>query len=117
MQKDPNLRKKATGITRKRLLQKTKPPSDDAEKEEEEKEKGEEEEDVAAASSLRPAKRARVATLKESNTVPPASASRLPPRQRGLGIQVGERLEVEWNGSYYLATVDAITFLGLLNVT
>jgi len=109
MQKDPNLRKKATGITRKRLLQKTKPPSDDAEEEKED--------DVAAVSSLRPAKRARVATLKESNTVPPASASRLPPRQRGLGIQVGERLEVEWNGSYYLATVDAITFLGLLNVT
>ena len=109
LKKEPKPRKAATGI--KRLLQKTKPPSDDAEEEEAK------EEDVAAASSLRPAKRARVATLKESNTVLPASASRLPPRQRGLGIQVGERLEVEWNGSYYHATVDAITLDGLLNVT
>ena len=76
-----------------------------------------EDEEEASSSSQRPAKRARVATPAESSPVPPVLASRLAPRQRGLGIQVGERLEVEWNGSYYHATVDAITLDGLLNVT
>jgi hypothetical protein len=74
------------------------------------------EEEVAAASS-RPAKRARVATLATLEERGAAAlALPLPPRQRGLDIQVGEGLEVEWNGSYYPATVVAITMDGLLNV-
>jgi hypothetical protein len=53
----------------------------------------------------------------ESSAVPPASASELP-RRRGVDtcIQVGEQLEVEWNGSYYPATVDSISLRNLLNV-
>jgi len=60
----------------------------------------EDEEEEEEASSSRPAKRARTTTRYSG----------------GMDIQVGEQLEVEWNGTYYPATVVAITLDGHLNV-
>jgi len=57
--------------------------------------------DDEEASSLRPAKRARATTTRHPG---------------GLDIQAGERLDVEWNGSYYPATVVTISLDGLLSV-
>ena len=43
-------------------------------------------------------------------------SSVLLPTRRGLDYQVGESLEVEFNGYLYRAVVDSITLDGLLNV-
>jgi len=59
-------------------------------------------EEAASSFSPRPTKRARTTTTTRHSG--------------GLDIQVGERLEVEWNDTYYPATVVAITPHGLPNV-
>jgi len=60
------------------------------------------EEEASSSSFTRPAKRARTTiTTRHSG---------------GLDIQAGERLEVEWNGIYYPATVYTISLQGLPNV-